>query len=347
MKKISVLIDATYISGGGGLILLIDLVKKLLNDGFDVGLILDRRLGSDEFLANNSVCCIYPNIFMRELSILRYGKKFDVILCFNNIGTFFRYSFPLVVYFHNVLYLNNSRDFKFLLKKLFFIFSATNVNVHWVCQTNNVQVALRGFLAKFLLKTTPLVFPFFPLERINSPHLVCHSPSVECISFVYVSDGHLYKNHYILLDAFCMLVSKGYDAELSLTVSNKYPELLMHISYIKSLGYKINNHLNIPHVQMANFLRLHDVAVYPSSFESFGLGLIEAAQNKLPIIASNLSYVTEVVNPFCLFDHTSKESIYRAMVSCFENQLSASTLAVKDQSRDFFNFLRSVSRYVS
>ncbi len=346
MKKISVLIDATYISGGGGCILLIDLVEKLLKDGFNVGIILDYRLKDEKFLIANSVCCIHSNILTREFSIYKNGKNFDITICFNNVGTILRYSFPLIVYFHNVLYLKNTSSFKFHLKKLFFILSAANRNIHWVCQTRSVQVELKNYLSKYFIKISPLIYPFFPLESDNLWSVVEHSHVNGLIRFIYVSDGHIYKNHYILIDAFCMLIDRGYDAELSLTISEKFPELQKHICYIKSLGYKINNHLNVPHGNMSDLLRCHDVAVYPSSNESFGLGLIEAAQCELPIIASNLSYVSDVVKPFRFFESTSIESIFGAMASCYDTTLIPSLLVTKDRSLDFFKFLRGVSRYV-
>ena len=53
--------------------------------------------------------------------------------------------------------------------------------------------------------------------------------------------------------------------------------------------------------------------VYPSTLESFGLPLIEARQAGLPIVAAELDYVRDVVEPTETFDPLSSVSIARAV----------------------------------
>ena len=57
-----------------------------------------------------------------------------------------------------------------------------------------------------------------------------------------------------------------------------------------------------------------NILLYPSLYESFGLGLIEGAMHGLPIIAANLPYVYEAINPNAVFDPLSADSIYEQMV---------------------------------
>jgi hypothetical protein len=52
--------------------------------------------------------------------------------------------------------------------------------------------------------------------------------------------------------------------------------------------------------------------IYPSTFESFGLPLIEARQENLTILASELDYVRDIVDPEQSFDPYSPVSIARA-----------------------------------
>jgi glycosyltransferase involved in cell wall biosynthesis len=56
------------------------------------------------------------------------------------------------------------------------------------------------------------------------------------------------------------------------------------------------------------------VLIYPSLFESFGLPLLEARQAGLPIIAAELDYVRDIVEPVVSFDPESALSIARAVM---------------------------------
>ena len=53
--------------------------------------------------------------------------------------------------------------------------------------------------------------------------------------------------------------------------------------------------------------------VYPSTFESFGLPLIEARQAGIAILAGELDYVRDLVDPEETFDPGSPVSIARAI----------------------------------
>jgi glycosyltransferase involved in cell wall biosynthesis len=53
--------------------------------------------------------------------------------------------------------------------------------------------------------------------------------------------------------------------------------------------------------------------IYPSTFESFGLPLIEARQAGLPVLASELDYVRDILDPEQVFDPESAISIARAV----------------------------------
>ena len=44
-------------------------------------------------------------------------------------------------------------------------------------------------------------------------------------------------------------------------------------------------------------LKNYDALIFPSYIESFGLPLLEASENKIPIIAPELDYVRDVCNP--------------------------------------------------
>ncbi len=58
-----------------------------------------------------------------------------------------------------------------------------------------------------------------------------------------------------------------------------------------------------------------NVLIYASTLESFGLPLLEAAFQGLPVIASDLSYVHDVIKPTAVFHPESPESISNAVMN--------------------------------
>ena len=61
------------------------------------------------------------------------------------------------------------------------------------------------------------------------------------------------------------------------------------------------------------FLMLSCLLIFPSFFESYGLPLVEANHYKLPVIASELDYVRDILDPVETFDPNSAKSISRSV----------------------------------
>ena len=64
---------------------------------------------------------------------------------------------------------------------------------------------------------------------------------------------------------------------------------------------------------MAGILKSSTALIYPSKIESFGMPLIEAQILNIPVIASELDYVRDIVVPSETFDPNSPLSIARAV----------------------------------
>jgi len=78
-------------------------------------------------------------------------------------------------------------------------------------------------------------------------------------------------------------------------------------------GLKLESVGFIPHDQVRKLYTQAGALIYPSTFESFGLPLIEARQAGLPVLASELDYVRDVLDPEQAFDPESPLSIARAV----------------------------------
>jgi len=78
-------------------------------------------------------------------------------------------------------------------------------------------------------------------------------------------------------------------------------------------GLKITNERYLSHSEILKLYKRVDALIYPSTFESFGLPLIEARQAGLRVLASEMDYVRDVLDPEQTFDPQSPVSITRAV----------------------------------
>jgi glycosyltransferase involved in cell wall biosynthesis len=69
----------------------------------------------------------------------------------------------------------------------------------------------------------------------------------------------------------------------------------------------------LPHDQIKLLYGQVQALIFPSTFESFGLPLIEARQAGLPVLAPELDYVRDVLDPEQAFNPESPLSIARAV----------------------------------
>ena len=91
-------------------------------------------------------------------------------------------------------------------------------------------------------------------------------------------------------------------------------ELLKNVNVIKNQQkLKITNTGILPHKDVLALYTQSAAMIYVSSFESFGIPLIEARQSGLPVLAPELDYVRDVLDPEETFDPESPRSIARAV----------------------------------
>ena len=299
-----ILIDAIYINNGGGKELLKLLVDKLKS--YNIHFLFDYRLLNEWNLDNEQVTFLKPNILNRHFFYLRNKNKFKFVLCFANIPPTIKLNCFVVTYFHNVTLLNNSINFNFFLflKNRFIRFFEQNTN-RWFVQSDVVKNELiqNGYDSNKIE-----LYPFFKnFQSIIRPK----EKTFENLTFLYVSTGEPHKNHFFLFEAFVKYSILYPQHTLKVTISENFIELSSFLrknsfKNIINLGFLSNDKLELEYKNA-------DIFVFPSLRESFGLGLIEATQYGLPIIASSLPYVYEVVKPTCVFDPKSVDSLFSVL----------------------------------
>ncbi len=139
--------------------------------------------------------------------------------------------------------------------------------------------------------------------------------AVHRFDFVYVASGEPHKNHRALIAAWCLLASDGIRPSLCLTLDPAREKSLLEWIHAR----QNQNHLDIhnsgvlPNSSIPHLYARSGALIYPSLFESFGLPLVEASRAGLPVLAPELDYVRDVVEPAQTFDAASSVSIARAV----------------------------------
>ena len=320
-KESSVLyINAINVHEGGGA----KLLKHLLGTSYDKKTIflLDTRFDLSTVILGKNVHSkfISPTPKSRILSELWLSKittSNDTILCFGNLPPLFPVKAKVIVFLQNGYLISNLKltGFKFFIKlrilvERFWFRSRINAVDKFVVQTLSMKALLSSFCDINLI----MVAALFPSKLGYKRSLKATTNKLNSDScFLYVASGDPHKNHINLIYAWCLLADEGIFPQLILTIdSRKYTQLLGFIHEkisINQLHIK-----NIYKIDTVNELyEKADALIYPSLLESFGIPIIEARSFNLPVLASELDYVRDLIDPEGSFDPNSPVSIARAV----------------------------------
>lgn len=310
----TLIVHAPNVHQGGGRTLLLS-VLNAITVGESIAL-LDHRLDKASVQPTLAVECFSPTLLGRwraERRVNRLAKPGDTVLCFGNLPPLFRNEGKVAVFLQN-RYLFGQRDLR-----AFSLWERWRIRLErlWFARrmdaTSMVIYVQTPSMADELLRETGIearVFPFAPKE---SDHPA--PPAEPQFDFIYVASGEPHKNHRQLIDAWKLLGQQGLFPSLCLTLDPKtHAPLVQHLQRVANKhGLRITNLGTVAAKAMAQRYRQAGALIYPSTLESFGLPLIEAAGLGLPILASELDYVRDVVTPDVSFDPHSPLSIARAV----------------------------------
>lgn len=321
-----ILLDAIYINNSGGKVLLDYLVKELFESEKDVFFLLDNRVEADfEYLPKDKVSFLPNSLIQRHKFYKKHKNSFTSILCFGNIPPSVKLSGKVYTYMHNTVLFYCSNDFPFKVKKLYQIKSLIirvlkNNTDYWIVQTKEV---VRLFDAYWKIPASKIkILPFY--KELDIPA----SENRIASQFLFVSDGHPNKMHPNLLKGFKIANQKYPSLRLSLTVSQQYPELLQQITALKSENINVENVGWCGPKELKGLYQTSGHLIFPSTSESFGLGLIEGAQHEMRVLASDLPFVHEVIQPSLTFDPLDPQSIADAIIESQQRKVPIAKLKV-------------------
>lgn len=344
MNKPYILIDSIYINSGGGKIILIEIINKLeklklLSNFF---FLFDKRLEKNKEIPFKNLN--HKFVLAKEQLRNKFYKEevetFSSFVCLSNVPPPIFISKPVYVFFHNDLLLDPFRSNLSLTNKVLnflkkqYIISRNNKKYNWYVQSNLMYQ--KGIKHLRLNSSNLHITPIFKEKKLIYSNK-------ELNSFLYVSNASKHKNHKRLFMAFINAANKINGViKLNLTLSND--------QFINSPYSKINSPKNLIIVNhgILKFRKLEKVyqktkfLIFPSLNESFGLPLIESINYNCKVLAPNLNYVDEVINPSLKFDPFSVSSISESITSAItKKKIKHSKIIVENKIDTFVKHINS------
>lgn len=314
-------IHAPNVHQGGGRVLLEALLREV---PIGTEVVLDKRMVLSEDLHSRiRAKFVPPTLFHRfsaEKWIAKRASPQDTIVCFGNLPPLFKTKGHIVVFLQNRYLVDEVSlsgfpvrvRFRLEMERFWLRITFRRVS-KFVVQTPTMLAKL----AKRVGKQVPIcicAFASSPRAGENDDQSMVSSEKAQ-YDFLYVASGEPHKNHRNLIEAWCLLASEGVYPSLCLTLDDKaFPSLCAWIENMKG-----RNKLNVanigvlPHAEIARRYRQSGALIFPSKFESFGLPILEASNAGLPILASELDFVRDLLDPEQTFDPDSAISIARAV----------------------------------
>lgn len=330
------IIHAPNIYQGGGAVLLKELLI-VAHSNYPCFAILNSRFQIPDEISDMDIYQVKPLLydkFNAERFLKKNVNKSDEVICFGNSPPLFHLPAKTSVYIQNRYLLDGllkliklplKACIRTIFEKILLKLRKKSIYAFYV-QTDTMFE-----LGKKLLGDKVFVYPFQPVIRIDKTGDKLYKKQSD---FIYVASLDPHKNHINLIRAWEILAHDDLYPTLVLTISSEQ---------FKSLrGDKQDLNLNIvcignkAHDEIVEFYQKTDALIYPSTLESYGLPLLEAAAFNLPIIASELDYVRDIVSPVETFDPFSPKSIARAV------KRYKYTVGVKKEIHSAYDFLSGI-----
>ena len=318
-------IHAVNVHQGGGRGLLLALLQTMDN-AIPCVCLLDSRMPLEQKIEqwpNLTVRRISPTIASRlqaEFWLRKHVKPGDGVLCFGNLPPLFRLPAHVRVYVQNRYLVDgvslNGNGWwtrvRLAIERKWLRAFARNADGFDV-QTESMERLLKGAIK---VPLPVAVRPFVPAAASFAPRIpepVCRN--LGRAKFLYVASGELHKNHERLVAAWILLAYGGLYPELILTFDcDKFRLLNNSVDRaVSRYGLCVRNLGVVDAASVAALYATSTALIYPSLLESFGLPLLEAQAAGLPVVAAELDYVRDLIDPVESFDPLSSVSIAHAV----------------------------------
>lgn len=335
------LIDCTYLNSQGGIKILeiiLDKISSELKNEFTF--LIDSR--ADDNIINKlekSKFYLIKNSELKRRSFYSlYKNVIEKCICLANVPPPIKMNCDTIIYFHNDLILKPRFSqsiisyMSFSLKKIYI--RITNNNTYkWIVQTDLMKRKLSKNLN--IENNNIIVYPVFKKFSVKK--------SIKKIdnSFLYVCSSSPHKNLKRLIRAFNIIKNKNSKTlYLDLTINDEKYFKKEVLAKNTNKNLIITNHSNLNESSLNKMYQKSEFLIYPSIIESFGLPLVESLEFKCKIVASNLPYVHELVDPSIVFNPFSVTNIAESIDNIIENDnIAYSKIKIQNKIDKFIELI--------
>lgn len=244
--------------------------------------------------------------------------KIDLVVSMQNNGLPMKGGIRQIVYFHNVLLIQNNYRFSFRKKseRIYAVYSkllAPYIRHSW---KKTAAIVVQGQSVKEQLGR------YFPENRIYvcEPEIKINAAPnrAKCgiKGFIYPSSALVYKNMEIIVEAVEEMERKGESIEILFTISgteNPYARKILNMAKstkgIKLIGYQDRQSILEKYQQYG--------LIITSRLESFGMPILEAMACQTVVVALDMPYVRDQIKTSCYnrayIAQNSPDDLARAM----------------------------------
>ncbi|PLX67335.1 MAG: hypothetical protein C0602_10440 [Denitrovibrio sp.] len=326
---------APNIKNGGGLELLLYLIEYIKKMHSDMKIVVYVDHSLQMLQSSDNIQVIHMDSNLKKIKL--FSKRINNALYFGNLPPLVK-SKNSMVYFHNpYLLMPNSKlvrtslkfFVKYFLQQIYIKNFISNIDIV-ACQNDYIK---NKFVDKYSYHNVELL-PFF---RLCDRKLLGTSSKI--YDFCYVSLAHPHKNHSRLIEACEILANESRSFTLALTIEDGHEELIEKLNDVNKKGNA--NIINLGKLSKDDVCKLYSQSrclIFPSTEETFGLGLIEAVNMDLDVIASDLEYVYQAVEPSLVFDPTNSLDISLKMKEYLDGDVSKSKIKIENKIDKLINF---------
>lgn len=199
---------------------------------------------------------------------------------------------------------------------------------------------------------------FFPAARVVAIHNGVDAESFHPAVFqasrniLNIGKFEHKKGQDVLLKAFRRMLDAGVDASLTL-VGGEGPELPDIRKQIEDLQLcdRVMLHVNVPHEQIPGMMQQARMFVLSSRLEPFGIVLLEAGAARLPVVATEVGGVPELIDNECaglLIPPDDEDALCRAMMRLWNDSDLAESVAGRwhERVRSRWSWDETANRYL-
>lgn len=162
------------------------------------------------------------------------------------------------------------------------------------------------------------VFYFLP-DKEKVAHLISNAMGIHRPYFLSVSCNAERKNTHHLVAAYLKLCKQSPDNDLVLVWGNP-PEFVLEMIEKSGFGERVHFVSNISDSELALLYNGATAMIFPSSYEGFGLPILEAMACGCPVVCCNNSSLSEVGGTAALYLNSSASSDIEIILDNFENK---------------------------